>query len=140
MTVPKRFGMLRFISGLLKVLAWIELVLAIILGIFVALSSMMNLGQTLGADPSQLPILGGILNFFLSVGGGIIAGIIAALAGAVYFLFLYGMGELIALYLATEENTRLTAALLLRMHQESQPEPRANAAYASTYASEPFES
>ena len=50
------------------------------------------------------------------------------------------MGELIALYLATEENTRLTAALLLRMHQESQPEPRANAAYASTYASEPFES
>jgi hypothetical protein len=140
MTVPKRFGMLRFISGLLKVLAWIELVLAVIFGIFVALSSMMNIGQVLGTEPNQLPILGGLLDFFFSVGGGLIAGIVAALAGVLYFFFLYGLGELIALYLATEENTRLTAALLLRMHQESQPEPRANAAYASTYASEPFES
>lgn len=140
MTVPKRFSMLRFISGLLKVMAWIVLVIAVIVGIFVALSGMINIGQTLGAEPSQFPLIGGILNFFMSVAGGIVAGIVAALAGVFEFLLLYGLGELIALYLATEENTRLTAALLLRMHQESQPEQRANAGYASTYASEPFES
>lgn len=140
MTVPKRFGMLRFISGFLKVVAWIELVLAVIVGIIVALSSMMNIGQILGAEPNQLPLIGGLLEFFFSVGGGIVAGIIAALAGVIYFLFLYGLAELVSLYLATEENTRLTAALLLRMHQESQPESRAATTYPSTYASEPFES
>lgn len=140
MTVPKRFSVLRFISGLLKVLAWIELVLAVIFAIFVALSSMMNLGQTLGTEPSQLPIIGGLMSIFLSAGGAIVAGLVVLLAGLFYFLFLYGLAELLALYLATEENTRLTAALLLRMHQESQPEARAATPYASTYASEPFES
>ena len=153
MTVPKRFGILRIVAGLIKVFAWIVLVASIIFGIGVALASMTNIWQTVGAEPAQLPIIGGILDLFVSFGGGIVVGILSALSGVLYFLLFYAVGELISMQLAVEENTRLTAALLLRMHQESQPEPRAatpSTSYAAPasysapgynpgYSSEPFE-
>jgi hypothetical protein len=56
------------------------------------------------------------------------------LVGIIYFLLLYASGESFHLQLALEENTRLTAALLLRMHQETQQETR------SGYGSAGFES
>jgi hypothetical protein len=58
--------------------------------------------------------------------------------GVIYFVIFYAFAEGISMQLAMEENTRLTAALLLRMHQESQPDTRATGAYTS-YPSEPFE-
>ncbi len=146
MTVPKRFGVLRFFAGLIKVFAWIELIISVLIGIVVALFSMVNIGSILGAEPNQLPIIGGILEMFVSLGGGIVLGIVSMLGGILYFIILYAIGELISMYLAIEENTRLTAALLLRMHQESQPEARSASSgysaggYAQTYASEPFDS
>ena len=50
------------------------------------------------------------------------------------------VGESLHLSLAMEENTRLTAALLLRMHQESQPaEPASYGQTGSGFVNEPFE-
>ena len=152
MTVPKRFGILRIFAGLIKVIAWIVLIISVLVGIGVALISMVNIGQLLGQEPRSLPIIGGILDMFISLGGGIVLGVLSMLGGVLYFVILYALGELISMYLAVEENTRLTAALLLRMHQESQPEARAasssysaggyaaSGGYAQNYPSEPFES
>lgn len=111
MTVPKRFGVLRFFATLLKVLAWIVLI-----------------GSVLGAIVAV--VAGGMLTGLLSsaidgadalaAGGGIIFGVMILIFGLLYFLALYVAGESIHMQLAVEENTRLTAALLLRMHQEGQ--------------------
>jgi len=135
MSVPKRFGVLRVMGTLLKVIAWIVLILTILGAIGVIFSSMSGdlltslLGNAL--TPDLLTTLG--------PAGGILAGVAVLVGGLIYFLILYASGESIHLQLALEENTRLTAALLLRMHQEShQTEPRA--AYGTAgFASDPFE-
>ncbi|MCB0144262.1 MAG: hypothetical protein KDE50_30525, partial [Caldilineaceae bacterium] len=69
--------------------------------------------------------------------GGIVAGIIGLIFGLIYFLLLYAVGESVHLQVALEENTRLTAALLLRMHQESQVEAESD--YVGDFGREPFE-
>ena len=131
-SVPKRFAILRFFGSLLKVIAWIFLVLSILAAIAAALGGTMLspfLGQWLPAGAEML-----------TAGGGIIAGVVALIFGLFYFILFYALGENIQLTLAMEENTRLTAALLLRMHQDSQAEPPPAAAYsAGGFASEPFE-
>ena len=72
--------------------------------------------------------------------GGITIGIFVLLYGFMNFLVFYVVGESLHLSLAMEENTRLTAALLLRMHQESQPEePPAYGPSGSGFVNEPFE-
>lgn len=130
MTVPKRFDILRFFSGLLKVLAWLSLVLSILAAIGVALAGG-GLGQFLGgqADLAGLPLA--------SMGslGGILAAVGVLLIGLWYFVLLYAMGELLSLNLAVEENTRLTAALLLKMHQDSQVDTRSP--YTGGFTNEP---
>lgn len=135
MTVPKRFGVLRFIAVVLKVIAWIILVVAILAGIAAALSQFTGFVQT--PSPVDIPILGSLVNILGAGVTGIVAGVVAALSGIILFIVWYASAEMISLYLAVEENTRLTAALLLRMHQESQPDTRAG--YTAAYPSEPFE-
>lgn len=131
MAVPKRFGVLRLVGTLLKILAWIVLVLFILFAIVVGI-----------AGPT-LPLLGPMFADLATqvtpgvAGGGIVIGIVALIVGLLYFLMLYAVGESVHLQVAMEENTRLTAALLLRMHQDSQVEP--DAEYAAGYAGEPFE-
>jgi len=133
MTVPKRFGVLRFFGTLMKVIAWIVLVLsvlgaigAVIAGSSTAVTNLLT--QFLPADA------------FASTGGGIVIGIMVLLYGILNFLILYVVGESLHLSLAMEENTRLTAALLLRMHQESQPaEPASYGQAGSGFVNEPFE-
>lgn len=130
MSVPKRFAMLRFFGSLLKVLSWIFLVLAIVAAVGAAIagnSALPLLQDSLGANAA-----------LVSAGGGIISGLVVLLIGLFYFVVFYAMGEYVHLALAVEENTRLTAALLLRMHQESQPEPTTS--YGSGFATEPFDS
>ncbi|MEZ4730891.1 MAG: hypothetical protein R3E79_27530 [Caldilineaceae bacterium] len=135
MSVPKRFGVLRVVGTLLKVMAWIILILTILGAIGIGLTSMSGdlLPNLLGGavPPELLATMGPV--------GGIVAGIAVLIIGIIYFLIIYAAGESIHLQLAVEENTRLTAALLLRMHQEShQAEPRSP--YGSTgFASDPFE-
>lgn len=131
MTVPKRFGVLRFVGTLLKVVAWILLVL-FILG---AIAAVLFGGQLI----DQLQTLGAVGALALPTNlSGIALGVSMLFLGIIYFLVLYVVGERLLLTVAVEENTRLTAALLLRLHQEGQTVGRV-ASYATSYPSEPFE-
>jgi hypothetical protein len=132
MTVPKRFGILRFIGTLLKVLAWIVLIVGVLGGVVVAV-----MGDTVTPLVASNLLLATLLGTQV---GQITGGVGLVLLGLVDFLILYAAGERLHLQLAVEENTRLTAALLLRMHQESQQDTRAtSSSYASGFSSEPFE-
>ncbi len=131
MSVPKRFGVLRLVGTLLKVIAWIVLILSILgaIGLGLVGSNLPIPVDTLQIDPAMFQSLGGIL-----------AGVGLLIFGLIYFLLLYASGESIHLQLAVEENTRLTAALLLRMHQDTQQEPAQRGGYSSPgFASDPFE-
>ena len=129
MSVPKRFDVLRFFGGMLKVFAWINLVFAILSAIGAALfGGQLNtlLGASMGAEVS-----------FLTGAGVIVAAVGILLVGLFYFVVLYALGELIGLQLAIEENTRMSAALLLKMHQDTQPATPTTAVYPGAFASEP---
>lgn len=134
MTVPKRFGVLRFFGTLMKVLAWIILVLAVIFAIGAVIlgssTAVSDVLSNIGVD-SPLVSMGGFA-------GAIVAGIFVLITGLLYFLIFYVAGESIHLQLAVEENTRLTAALLLRMHQDGQAEA-ATPYGAGGFISEPYE-
>lgn len=130
MTVPKRFDILRFFSGLLKVLAWINLVVAILSAIGIALAGgqMGPFLQTMGEQFAPMAsMIAGV--------GGIVLAVFVLLGGLFYFVMLYALGEMISLQLAVEENTRLTAALLLKMHQDNQVDTRAT--YPGAFTNEP---
>ena len=86
MSVPKRFAILRFFGSLLKVLAWIFLVLSIIGSIGAVLA-----GTAMTPFFSQWGISGAE---FLSAGGGIIAGIVTLVLGLFYFVLFYALGRI----------------------------------------------
>jgi hypothetical protein len=130
MSVPKRFDILRFFSGLLKVLAWINLVIAILAAIGIALAGG-QMGTFLQLAGEQYAPLASTI----AGAGGIILAIFVLLGGLLYFVLFYALGEMIALQIAIEENTRLTAALLLKMHQDSLVDTRP--AYPGAFANEP---
>jgi hypothetical protein len=134
MTVPKRFVVLRFFGTLLKVIAWIILILSILSAIGAALAS----GPLTDA---LVPLLGDQagLASTLGTGGGILAGLFILIIGLIYFLVLYVSGENLHLQLAVEENTRLTAALLLRMHQEGQGDAGAPYGAGGGFVNEPYD-
>ena len=101
MTVPKRFDFLRFISALLKVFAWIVLILSILGAISTALFSS-QMGSLLGDQLGEYGwLFGGV--------GAILSAIFVLFFGFLYFALLFALGESIALNLAVEENTRMTA-------------------------------
>lgn len=134
MTVPKRFGVLRFFGTLLKVIAWIILILSILTAIAAALAGgnlISSLGPALGDQAALASTLG--------TGGGILIGLLVVIMGLIYFLILYVAGENLHLQLAVEENTRLTAALLLRMHQEGQGDSAAPYGAGGGFVNEPYD-
>lgn len=105
---PRRFLLLRFVAVALRVLAWVMLLLAVLAAgapFFASLQLADLLAQTgdMGAFllDSQWPWAAASL-----------------VTGLLLFVFLYTCGEAISLRLAVEENTRLTAALLMKMEQE----------------------
>ncbi|RLT38890.1 MAG: hypothetical protein DWI57_11220 [Chloroflexi bacterium] len=125
MSVPQRFGVLRLIGTLLKVTAWIVLVASILLALTAGLAGPIArqfLGDAvLQADLLSMGSPGAIVvGVLLSMGsaGGIIIGVLLMVAGVVLFLSLFAAGENIFLQLAIEENTRMSAALLLRAAEE----------------------
>ncbi|HRW05005.1 MAG: hypothetical protein KDE53_14970 [Caldilineaceae bacterium] len=130
MSVPKRFGVLRLVGTLLKVIAWIVLIFSILGAIGLVLVG--NSGIELPLEQFIDPALTGSAQ-------GIIAGIALLIFGLIYFLIFYASGESLHLQLAVEENTRLTAALLLRMHQETQQEAAPRNYGSAGFASDPFE-
>lgn len=115
-SVPQRFGVLRLIGTLLKVLAWIVLVGSILLALVAGLAGPIA-RQFLGDAGLQPDLLA------LGSAGGMIAGVFLMVIGVVIFLSFYAAGENIFLQLAIEENTRMTAALLLRAAEKTDPMP-----------------
>ncbi len=94
--MEKRFGVLRTIATIFKIVAWVVLVITII-GFFVAL-----LGSSLFGR------------------GGIASSFLVLIIGVIYFLSLYAFAELIYLFLSIEENVRLIAS----KSDSSKPEER----------------
>jgi hypothetical protein len=130
MTVPSRFGVLRLIANLLKILAWVTLILAILGALGVGL---------LGAVVRQGLADEALLTFLLLIGDG--AGLILALglgfSGLMTFLGLYAGAESILVQLAIEENSRMTAALLLRLEERENPStPPGSSPYETYYGNE----
>lgn len=133
MAVPKRFGILRLVGTLLKIIAWLILIVAVIAAIVLGIAAPFFESNI---QPIVEAITGGA-SLDLSGSNGIIIGIILLVVGLIAFLILYAAGESISLRVALEENTRLTAALLLRMHQDSQIEAEPD--YGSGYGGDAYQ-
>lgn len=99
--VEKRFGALRFVSGLFKVFAWIFLILGI-LGSLGGGIAYMTIGTF---DAMKLLVAIGI----------IIGGVLGSL---IWFVLLKAISEIYQIFVAVEYNTRETAYL---MRGEQQP-------------------
>ncbi len=110
-TVPRRFGVLRFLSTVFKVLAWLGLLLSLLTAIALAVAApwMRNFLVEQGFRPGPL---------LIGPGGVVLVGLALVLEGLIWFLLLYAIAEQILVQLAIEENTRMTAALLLRQDSE----------------------
>lgn len=126
MSVPQRFGVLRLAGTLLKVLAWVVLVGSILLALVAGM-----------AGPIARQFLGdvGLQPDLLAMGsaGGLIVGVFLMVFGLVIFFSLYAAGEKIFLQLAIEENTRMTAALLLNAAERAEAVGGAAPAYPMYY-------
>ena len=122
LTVPPRFRVLHFVSAVFKVLAWLILVLSGLSAIAAGVGSVL-VRQMIrrAAGPEGAIALGGV--------EGVLVGVAVFLAGLIYFLLFYAAGEMIQLQLAIEENTRMTAALLLKLEESESavPEPQDSA-------------
>ncbi len=99
-----KFRVLRIVATIIKILAWIVLVLGVLGGCASLVLGLMGGAGTQRGGGAELAILGGLFGAF----GGIVFIIISLLQ----FLFLYAFGELISLLIALEENTRLAAERL----------------------------
>jgi hypothetical protein len=111
--VEKKFGALRFVSGLFKVLAWIGLIAWILGGIGVFIAAVIAAGAGANASTTGIGsiIAGGILGGLAAMFGMIIFGLIQ-------FVILKATSELFIVLVAIEYNTRETAYL---MRGEQQP-------------------
>ena len=109
--MKKRFGMLRFIAGFYKVLGILFAVVSMLAAVGVLLSSMLG-GAVLegfSSDLDQLGVtaVGGIL-------GGILSAVVILVGGGLAAICHFAIGEAVMVFLAIEENTRVTAGLLTR--------------------------
>jgi hypothetical protein len=106
--MQQKFGVLRIVATIFKILAWIVLVLGII-GACGSLATAFVPGMSTGLGSSN-PF--GTVPSGLTVVAAIGAAIGALIGTLIAFLILYAYGDLISLLLALEENTRLTAERL----------------------------
>ena len=99
--MQNKFRVLRIVSSILKILAWVVLVLGVLGG-----CGTLALGLVGGSSArGDFGPLAGVL-------GGAVGSVVLLIFALFYFLFIYAYGELIALLIALEENTRLTAERL----------------------------
>ncbi len=106
-----KFRVLRIVATIIKILAWIILVLGVLGGCASLVLGLMGGAATPRGGGAGLAILGGLFGAF--------SGVVVIIFAALQFLFLYAWGELIYLLLALEENTRLTAERLQAMNKPS---------------------
>jgi len=109
--MKKKFGMLRFIAGVYKVLGILFAVVSILAAVGVLLSSILGgaILEGFSSDLGQLGVtaVGGIL-------GGILSAVVILVGGGLAAVSHFAIGEAIMVFLAIEENTRVTAGLLTR--------------------------
>ena len=116
MAVPKRFAVVRFFGVFMKIVAWIVLIISILGAVG---SVLLGASSIMTQIAGSAPFLTDMMSYGAGASLGIVSAILIIIGGIVNFLVFYFIGEMIHMGLAVEENTRLTAALLLRMHQES---------------------
>ncbi len=115
--MKKRFGVLRVLSSILKILGIVVAALAVLGGLIAFVMSFAggDLFQSMGIDSN----------------GGVLAGLVGAfmivVMGALYAVFLYGYGELLMLLISMEENTFKTVKLLEDVTSEEKPEAETKA-------------
>jgi hypothetical protein len=105
--MEKRYGVLRFIGTIYKLLGVIVLLLAILVALSACVGALVG-----GAAFRETAAQSGVPVFFSSLLGGIIVAFLGLLYGGAVGLGLIAAGDFISLLLAMEENTRTTAALL----------------------------
>lgn len=111
--MKKRFGVLRVLSSILKILGIVTAALAVLGGLIAFVMSFAggDMFQAMGIDST-----GGVL-------AGLMGAFIIVVAGALYAVFLYGYGELLMLLISMEENTFKTVKLLEDVTSEEKLEP-----------------
>jgi len=107
--MERRFRALRLVATVLKILAWIVLVVGCLLALFAIIVGAIE-GRAGVQSPllSAVPVLGQVSGLI----SGLIAGVLILLGVLIQFVLLYAGGEWIELALAMEENTRETAYYL----------------------------
>ncbi|MDX9956053.1 MAG: hypothetical protein RBT75_18285 [Anaerolineae bacterium] len=114
--MEKRYGVLRFISTLWKILAWVVLVLGV-LGAIATLVGGLAGGFLDPAILRQLGLPSDLGGTFVGV-----AGFLSILIGSVLQFFgLYAVGEIISVFLSIEENTRATRLWMEHSQRSSPP-------------------
>ena len=100
--MKKRFGVLRVLAAILKVLGIIVAALSVLGGLASLIMSFAggNMWDSLGVDASSA--------FFV----GLMGSFSVVIFGALYAVMLYGYGELLLLLLSMEDNTFKTVKLL----------------------------
>ncbi len=99
--MEKRYGVLRVVATLWKIIAWIVLVL----GILGAIGTLIF--GIAGASPQFWRMMG--MGPAMREGGiviGIVGFLVGLLVSVIYFLVFFAMGQLITLMIDIEENTR----------------------------------
>jgi hypothetical protein len=114
----KRFGALRFVASLYRVLGWLVLIGGILFGIAtMALSAIGSRAWGMGmSGMTSRWGLGGLL-------GGIVAGLFIIALALLYFVLLLSVADGIAVGLSIEENTREMATYLRGEASPAPPRP-----------------
>ena len=111
--MKKQYKVLRFIGTIYKVFGIILGVITILIALGLCATSVLG-SSTMSSLRGYLGSSSGVIGMFGSLLGGLLLSCIAILYGGVMSLTLYAAGEGVYLFLALEENTRATAALLQR--------------------------
>ncbi len=101
----KKFGTLRFITTLCRILAWIALVGGL-------LGSLLAIVVAVIGGRIEMRVFSRMLPYMSPMAGAVIFGLFIVVAALVAFLVLQAEAEVITLGLSIEENTRTTAELL----------------------------
>lgn len=99
--VEKKYKALRLIAMLYKILAFVAggACILVALFMFVTGAATSSRSTTLGPDPTAIL-------------GGAVGGLFLLIYGAFLFIFLYGLGEWMTVFMDIEENTRKTNEML----------------------------
>ena len=109
--MEKRYKALRIVGVLYKILGVIAALITVLAVVSLCVTSILGgaainrITREMGPELPLSGMMGGAL-------GGLIGGLLIAFYSGGAAVTLYGMGEMIYLFLALEENTRKTASLL----------------------------